>query len=242
MEAMIFAAGLGTRLQNETAKIPKALVKIGNKTLLQLAIEKLKTSGISSIVINVHHFAHLLTEYIQSNDFGIDIKISDESEKLLDTGGGLKKASALFSRKTPIILYNVDIISSINIEDLVDFHSQKKALATLSIRHRDTQRYLKFDNDFRLAGWMNKKTGEEKIARPKAFNQSTEFAFSGIHVIDPRLFNWMPETDKFSIIDLYLHLAKSQPVYGFYDNSDLWIDVGKPKQLEMARQIPDFGI
>jgi len=236
MKAMIFAAGLGTRLQNETLTKPKALVEIGGKPLLQLAIEKLKNSEVSEIVVNVHHFSELVISFIKENDFGIPIHISDETEKLLDTGGGLKKASCYFDDNEPILIYNVDILSNLNLQLLLEEHLKSGALVTLAVRKRETQRYYKFDSEMNLVGWINKKTDETKVSKPEHFEKATEMAYSGIHVINPEIFSMMPETDRFSVTDFYLELAKTQKIMGFYDNSDLWLDVGKPEQLEEIRK------
>jgi len=234
---MIFAAGLGTRLLEETSNKPKALVEIGGKTLLQRAIEKLKNEGVDEIVVNVHHFSKLVIQFISENDFDIPIHISDESGKLLDTGGGLKKAARYFDDNSPIIIYNVDILSSLNIKNLAVEHKKSGALATLVVRNRTTQRYFKFDNEKRLVGWLNKKTGESKISIPDNFESSTEMAFSGIHIVQPELFRLMPDEDRFPIINVYLELAKTYVIKGYFDNSDLWMDVGKPEQLAEARRL-----
>lgn len=237
MKAMIFAAGLGSRLLSETLTKPKALVKVGNKTLLQHAIEKLTGCGITEIIINTHHFSEQVQHYIAENDFGIPIIISDESEKLLDTGGGLKKARFLLSDTSPILIYNVDILTNINLSSVISYHQNSEALATVVVRKRETNRYLKFYDDKRLVGWINNKTSETKIALPEYFANSVEMAFSGIHVINPEIFDFMPNEDKFSIIDLYLKLAKKHLIKGYFDESDFWMDVGKPDQLKEARQL-----
>jgi NDP-sugar pyrophosphorylase family protein len=189
MKAMIFAAGLGTRLQNETVAKPKALVDVGGKPLLQHAIEKLKAEGIAEIVVNVHHFSELVISFIKQNDFGIPVHISDETEKLLDTGGGLKKAAGFFKGNEPVLVYNVDIISNIEISGLVSEHLKTGALVTLVVRNRETQRYFKFDTEKRLVGWINKKTGETKVSNPEHFDNATEMAYSGIHILNPKCFH-----------------------------------------------------
>ncbi|MCG6187657.1 nucleotidyltransferase family protein [Maribellus maritimus] len=237
MKAMVFAAGLGTRLKNETADKPKALVEIGGKTLLQRTIEKLKKEGIDEIVVNVHHFSEKVKKFIATNDFGIPIVISDESDKLLDTGGGLKKAAPLLKASNPILIYNVDILSTVDLKNLVNYHKESGALATLTVRDRKTERYLKFDKQNKLVGWLNKKTGETKISVPETFESSIEKTFSGIHVVSPEIFEYFPEDDRFSIIDFYLRLSKTQLIKGYFDDSDLWMDVGKPHQLEEARRL-----
>ena len=216
---------------------PKALVETGNKTLFQRAVEKLADCEIDEIVVNTHHFSEQVKKYIAENDFGIPIKISDESEKLLDTGGGLKKAEPLLAGSSPILIYNVDILSSLDLKSVITAHHKSGALATVVVRNRDTQRYLKFNTEKRLVGWVNKKTGETKIALPEYFENSTEMAFSGIHVVSAEIFKFMPNKEKFSIIDFYLNLAKDHLIKGYFDDSDFWMDVGKPEQLEKARQM-----
>jgi len=234
---MIFAAGLGTRLSNETSDKPKALVDVGGKPLLQRAIEKLKSEGITEIIVNVHHFPELVISFIKKNDFGIPIHISDETEKLLDTGGGLKKAAHHFVGDEPILIYNVDILSNLNLQNLVKSHLQSKALVTVAVRIRETQRYYKFDSEMILVGWLNKKTGETKVSIPEKYENATAMAYSGFHIIQPEIFSLMPETNKFSVTDFYLELAKTHLIKGFVDDSDLWMDVGKPEQLEEARKL-----
>jgi len=237
MKAMIFAAGLGTRLNEETSDKPKALVDIGGKPLLQRAIEKLKNEGITEIVVNVHHFSELVISFLNEHNFGIPIHISNETEKLLDTGGGLKKAARFFIGTEPILIYNVDIISNLNLQLLLEEHLKSGGLVTLAVRNRETQRYFKFDDNKQLVGWINKKTKETKISRPENFEQAIEMAYSGIHVIRHEILDLMPETDRFSITDFYLELAKTKVIKGFFDDSDLWMDVGKPEQLEEVRKL-----
>jgi len=234
---MIFAAGLGTRLKEETQNKPKALVEVGGKTLLQHTIEKLRNDGISEMVVNVHHFSELVIEFLNSNDFGIPVHISDETEKLLDTGGGLKKAAPLLTGDNPILIYNVDILSNLNLQKPMEEHLQSGALATLVVRNRQTQRYFKFDKDKRLVGWLNKKTGEKKMAIPHNFENARKMAFSGIHIVSPAIFKRMPDVDRFSITNFYLELAKKHLIKGYFDESELWMDVGKPKELEKARKL-----
>ena len=234
---MIFAAGLGTRLLEETANKPKALVEIGGKTLLQHAIEKVRTCPVTEIIINVHHFAEQVIRFVSEHDFGIPIQISDESGLLLETGGGLKKAQSFLKDASPILLYNVDILSSIDINKVVAEHKNSGAWATLVVRNRKTNRYLKFNSAKQLVGWENSKTGETKISRKEDFDTATKMAFSGIHIIEPEIFELMPPEGRFPIMDLYLHLAKSKTIKGYFDTSELWMDVGKPEQLEDARKL-----
>ena len=237
MKAMIFAAGLGTRLKAETSNKPKALVEVGGKTLLQRVIEKLKEGGIDEMVVNIHHFPEMMTEWINSHEFGIPIHISDESGGLLDTGGGLKKAASFFTGNNPVLVHNVDILSNIDMKRFISEHLNSGALATLAVRKRETQRYFRFDSGKQLTGWINKKTGKRKIARPDTFEESTEMAFSGIHIVQPEIFRLMPAENRFSIIDIYLELAKTRAIKGYFDESDWWMDVGKPDELEAARKI-----
>jgi NDP-sugar pyrophosphorylase family protein len=241
MKAMIFAAGLGTRLKEETLYKPKALVEVGGKPLLQHAIEKLKMEGFSEVVVNVHHFSDLIINFLNNHDFGILVHISDETDKLLDTGGGLKKAAPFFKGNEPVLIYNVDVLSNLDLKNLVQEHLLSGALATLVVRERKTQRYFKFNKEQRLVGWLNKKTGEKKIVLPENFENATEMAFSGIHMVNPEFFQLMPVEEKFSITDFYLELAKEHLIKGYFDESQLWLDVGKPEQLESARKMFNPG-
>ena len=235
MKALLFAAGLGTRLNEYTHDKPKALVNLAGKPLLQHAIEYLKYYGISDITINVFHFAEQVISFIEEKDsFGINIHFSDECDQLLDTGGGLKKAGAFLKGDEPILIYNVDVISNLNLNVLLNYHQQQKALATLVVRQRDTNRYLMFDKNLQLSGWKNFSTGEAHVSRIESFANSQPLAFSGIHLIQPELLEMITEEGKFPIIDLYLRLAENQTIKAFVDQSDLWMDLGKPEQLQAA--------
>ncbi len=237
MEAMIFAAGLGTRLKDETGDKPKALVEVGGKTLLQRAIEKTISAGASQVVVNVHHFAEQVKQFIADHSWNVPVLVSDETGLLLETGGGLKKAQAFFTGKETIMLYNVDILCNVDLKSVYKIHSESGALATLLVRQRETMRYFKFNKDMQLIGWINKSNGAQKISRDDNFEQAREFAFSGIHFIQPELFNYMPPEERFPIIQLYLELAKTKTIKGFVDESDLWMDVGKPAELIAARKM-----
>ncbi len=234
--AMIFAAGLGTRLRPITDTLPKALVPINGRPLLGIAIEKLKRFGIKEIVINVHHFADQIEAYLaHQRNFDIDIIISDERSKLLETGGGLKKAKAHLDQGD-FLVYNADIISDLKLDAMMAYHQQFRPIATLAIRKRETSRYLLFDEQYELVGWRNLKTGEQKQCRPKSL--LAPFGFSGIHIIHPRLFDYFPEEEKkFSIIDTYLLAAKQEKIKGYRHSQGLWLDVGKPEQLAKAEQV-----
>ena len=235
MKAIIFAAGLGTRLKPLTDNCPKALVSLNGQPLLWHAIQKLILSGVSEIVVNVHHFGKQIIDYIHNHQFEVPIYISDERNQLLDTGGGLLKAQQLLKGDAPIIAYNVDIVSSVNLSVIVDWHERHHALATLVVRNRQTNRYLMFDHTMRLSGWQNMATGETKIVTEE-FENSTPFAFSGIQVLSPAIFDLITEHGKFSVTDLYLRLARQHNIMGFRDSSDFWVDVGKPGQLEIAKK------
>ncbi len=233
LNAMLFAAGLGTRLRPLTNDKPKALVELNGKPFLEHAIIKLKNIGVTRIVINVHHFANLVEDFIQQNDFGVEIRISDEREQLLDTGGGLKKVSDLFIPNAPILIYNVDIFSNIDLKQLLDTHKSTQALVTMAVRKRDCNRCLYFNDQRQLTGWGNNQTGERKQTRAD-MDVSTPIAFTGIHVVDYKLFSKITETGTFSIIDLYLRLAKTEKILAFEDHSDIWFDLGTPEQLALA--------
>lgn len=226
VSAMVFAAGLGTRLYPLTADKPKALVEINGKTLLQMAIEKISDVGIHRIVVNVHHFSDLMKTYLSTHHFAADVVVSDESDELLDTAGGLKKAEPLLQDADHILLYNVDILSDINLQMMIGNHVANNALATLAVRDRATQRYFIFDEGtMQLCGWQNTKTGEKKVARPTDYERL--LAFSGIHVVRREIMNYIPAHQKMSMTPLYLQLAQNQPIQGYLHQDDSWFDVGK---------------
>jgi len=227
MKAIIFAAGLGTRLKELTQHTPKALVKVGGITLLERAVLKLKQSGVDEIVVNAHHFAEQIVDFVLQCNFGVNIHISLEEEKLLDTGGGLKRAMYFFDNE-PFIAYNVDIISDMDLQKMFHHHCREKAMATLAIRNRETQRYLLFDENSQLCGKENLKTNEKNIIPNLPKNTNLQrFAFSGIHIISPEIFAFMPQKDVFSITELYLTVAQSQKIIGYLHNDGSWADMGK---------------
>lgn len=236
MEAFILAAGLGTRLRPLTNSRPKALIEIEGKTLLEINLEKLIQNGASRIVINVHHFASMIEDYIQSRRWGTEILISRESDVLLDTGGGLKHAESLFTGTSPIIIHNVDILSDINIKQLIATHCQSSSIATLCVSRRDTSRKLLFDKNQQLIGWHNQASGEFKWSNgPAAY---TSLAFSGVACISPQLLPLLPKaTEPYPIIPEYLSIAQSHEVKAFEHSPETWLDVGKPDSLSLARQL-----
>lgn len=238
MKALLFAAGLGTRLKEHTLNKPKALVNLAGKPLLQHAIEHLKEFGISDLTINVYHFAEQIIAFIEENNsFGISIHISDERDLLLDTGGGLKKAGTFLKGADPILIYNVDIVSNLNLNALLEYHQEQKSLATLVVRQRETSRYLMFDQNLLLAGWRNFSNGETRISREESFADAQPMAFSGIHIIQPEMLELISEEGKFPIMDLYLRLAKKYPIKAYVDRSEVWMDLGKPDQLQAAERL-----
>ncbi len=234
MRAMILAAGLGTRLQPLTDKLTKALVKIRDKTLLEIAINNLVRNGFDKIIINVHHFAEQVIYFIGQNNFDADITISDERDKLLDTGGGLKKASQFFNDGKPFLLYNVDIISNLNLKTLYQANINSNSIATLTVRRRESSRYLLFNSENILCGWKNTNTGE--LISSCNIDLLDEFAFNGIHIINPEIFSLMPDDDVFSMIDLYLDIMRDNKVIAHIDNDFFWLDVGTIESLKIAEE------
>jgi NDP-sugar pyrophosphorylase family protein len=237
MRAMILAAGLGTRLKPLTDSTPKALIKIKDHTMLELQINKLKSESFDQITINVHHFGGVIKEYIkQNNFFNCSIEISDESEKLLDTGGGLKKASHFFSDGKPFLVYNVDILSSINLNKLMEFHLASKSIATLAVQKRESSRKFLFDNSNTFCGWINEKSGE-KIITSDEQSELFPYAFSGVQIVDPGIFKYFPNKDVFSLVELYLTAAKREKIIGSVHSEDDWMDLGKIENLNQAESI-----
>ncbi|MBE9468880.1 MAG: nucleotidyltransferase family protein [Bacteroidetes bacterium] len=238
MKAMIFAAGFGTRLQPLTNNKPKALVEINGTTLLEIVINRLKFFGFNDIIINVHHFSDMIIDFLKkNNNFNTNITISDESGAILDTGGGLKKASWFFNDNKAFLVHNVDVISDINLSEMYNKHIKSDAIATLAVRNRNSSRYFLFDEDKSLCAWKNTKTNEIKIAKETNF-KLTPFAFSGIHVINPEIFKQINEKGKFSIVDVYLKLAATNKIMAFNHDKSLWFDVGdRNKLLEASKCI-----
>ena len=234
---MIFAAGLGTRLKPITDTLPKALVPIDGITLLEHVILKLKNSGFDEIILNVHHFPDQIINFLhQKKSFGIRIAISDERAMLLDTGGGIKKASRFFDDNEPFLVHNVDILSNIDLMALYSNHIINNALATLVVSERTTHRYLLFDSAKKLQGWQNIKTSETKPVQLKDTSCFEKLAFSGIQVLSPAVFDKMKTfPDKFSIIDFYLSNLH-EPIYGYCPDNYKMMDVGKLDTLQEAEK------
>lgn len=239
MKAMIFAAGLGTRLHPLTESKPKALMEIQGYTLLEWVIKNITKAGINDIVINVHHFADQIIKYLHKyNNFGANIIISDESELLLDTGGGLKKASPFLQDEEPILLHNVDIITNIDLKYLINYHCKNKPLATLAVMHRHSNRQLLINSDGWLCGWQNIKTGE-KIYTSDEIETLVPVAYCGISVIDQNFLQNITDEGVFSIIQVFLQLAKLKTIHTCLFNNIYWNDVGCLENL-INVQLSDF--
>lgn len=231
---MLFAAGLGTRLRPLTNDRPKALVEVHGKTLLQHAVEHLQQYDVETIVVNIHHFGERVLDVLnQYNNFGANIIISDERDALLETGGGLKKAAPLLQGSMPFIVYNVDVLSNINLYKMLAYHQEQNALATLATRKRESSRYLLFNREQQLCGWTNTKTKEVKMVREAA--TTNNYAFSGIHIIEPALLDLIQQEGKFSITTTYLELAAQHKIIAYPHDEDYWFDVGKPERLQAAQ-------
>jgi NDP-sugar pyrophosphorylase family protein len=234
MKAMILAAGLGTRLRPLTNHRPKPLVEVAGHTLLEITLTRLRAFGIREVVVNVHYFADMVIEYLKANDdFGMRIEVSRE-ETLLDTGGGLKKVASFFLEDSgPFILHNVDVLSTVDLRRMVQFHVEKNALGTLAVQERQTSRYLLFDEQLRLCGRRSGRDQEAELVR----SSPQALAFAGIHVISPRIFGMMTEEGAFSIITTYLRLAaEGEQIVAFRADEYYWRDLGRPDNVLQAAQ------
>jgi mannose-1-phosphate guanylyltransferase len=246
MKAMVLAAGLGTRLRPLTNDRPKALVEVGGRTLLEITLARLSTFGVREVIVNVHHFADQVVSFLAAhNNFGMRIEVSRE-DLLLDTGGGVKKAAWFFLEKSdsadePFILHNVDVVSTIDLGCMVESHKEKRALATLAVQQRDSSRQLLFDEQMELCGRRAGRDAQPEMVRTVQRPQA--LAFSGIHVISPRLLPLMKEDGVFSIVDCYLRLAGSgEKISAFRADEYYWRDLGKAKDLEQAAQDMQQGV
>jgi len=246
VKAMILAAGLGTRLRPLTNDRPKALVTVAGHTLLEIALNRLRAFGVREVIVNTHHYADMVVDYLKANDnFGMRIEISRE-EILLDTGGGLKQAASFFldsneSLQQPFILHNVDVISNIDLGRMMRFHTEHAALATLAVQDRETSRYLLFDENGQLCGRRAGRDVAAELVRPAQEVQA--LAFSGIHIISPRIFTKMEEAGAFSIIATYMHLAaQGEKIIAFRTDECYWRDLGRPENIMQAAQDINSGI
>jgi NDP-sugar pyrophosphorylase family protein len=237
MKAMLLAAGLGTRLKPWTDHHPKALAIVNGKSLLQRNIQYLQSFGIRDVIINVHHFGKQIRDTIaQSESWGSNISFSDETDAVLETGGGLKRAGWYFEKETSFVLMNVDILTDLRLDEMVSAHNSGSRLATLATTNRTTSRYFLFNEKNILCGWRNVNTQEEKITRPSTALEPK--AFSGIHVISTEIFSWMklPET-RFSMVDLYLSLCGGHDILSFDHSNSKFIDVGNQESLVKAETL-----
>jgi NDP-sugar pyrophosphorylase family protein len=244
LKALILAAGLGTRLMPLTASTPKVLVKINGMTLLEIAIRKLASEGFNEIIVNVHHHAEQVVKYLEKCRFdNIDIAISDEREELLDTGGAILKAMWFLDGNEPFLVHNVDVISNIDLRSMLAEHLRSGGLATLSVLDRSTKRYFLFDDRLRLNGWTDTSTGEFRWAS-LSLKYSKKLAFSGIHIINPAIFNLITQSERFSIVQTYIELAAKHPIFGYVQPEMTWFDLGKPDQLDKVsafiKEHPEF--
>ena len=235
MQAFILAAGLGTRLRPLTNTKPKALVEIQGTPLIKIAIENLIHHGATRIVVNIHHLGDQLLDYLLHNQWDADILISDEREQLLDTGGGLKKAQNFFLSNEPILIYNVDILSHINLANAITQHIDSMNMATLLVSNRNTSRQLLFDSNRQLTGWKNSTTKEAKWVK-EPLNSYEQKAFSGIAIIQPELLELLPPADHpYPIIPAYLNIARNHRISYFEHLPQDWLDVGNPETLQRAQ-------
>lgn len=245
MKAMILAAGLGTRLRPLTDDRPKALVEVDGRTMLEIALTRLRACGVGEAIVNAHHFADQIVDYLAAHrNFGMRIEVSRESD-LLDTGGGLKKAAPFFLGKggldVPFILHNVDVLSTIDLKRMMRFHAEQGALATLAVQERKTSRYLLFDGHGQLCGRRAGEDGQPEMARPAA--QVQALAFSGIHILSPRIFALLSAQGAFSIIAAYLRLAaQGERIAAFRADEYYWRDLGRPESVAQAARDIASGV
>jgi len=232
MKAIIFAAGLGTRIQTITKGLPKALLVFDGVSLLERAIVYLQKNAVTEIIVNVHHQAELIKSFILERKWDIPIYISDETDKLLDTGGALLKVQDFFSKEKDFVAYNVDIITNLNLLEMIEYHRKEGAIATLAVRNRQTSRYLLWDNDNNMIGWENVQKNERILHKEIPFVQA---AFSGVHIVSGQIFNYIHKKGAFSITPLYIDLAKNQKIKAYFHNDTYWFDVGKPETYKLAQ-------
>ena len=234
--AIIFSAGLGTRFKPWTDNHPKALALVNGKSLLQRNIEYLQQYGVKNVVVNVHHFSEQIIEAVeQKKGWGSNVIISDESNEVLETGGGLMKARHLLDKGKPFISLNVDILTDLNLDKLMSFHQQHKPLITFGVTDRKSSRVLLFDEDNRLCGWKNLQTGEEKISINKP--GLVQKAYSCVVIYQPEIFSLIKQKGKFSIMDTYLDLAAEHLILGYDHSGDKLVDVGKPESVAIAEKL-----
>lgn len=234
---MILAAGLGTRLGEYTSNKPKALVEVENAPLLEHVLHRLIRQGFTDIIINVHHFAKLIRDFVVRNkNFGINIQFSHE-DFLLDTGGGLKHASWFFDDENPFLMCNVDVLTNLDLQMFMNFHVQNNCLATVAVRQRETQRYILFDETNQLVGWESIATGEKIVAK-RPVGELTRLSFMGVHAFSPQIFLKMNNVGVFSIIQAYIDLAKQgEKIIGYRGDAAKWLDLGRIEIFQRAKSI-----
>ncbi len=235
MKAMIFAAGLGTRLAPLTDNKPKALVEVAGKTMLQMQIEKLRDAGFNYIVVNTHHFSNLVKDFVKNNDFGVEIVISDETDLLLNTGGGLKNVKGLFNEGDTFLLHNVDIYSDIDLKEIYNQHRNSDNVVTMAVKHRKSTNYLLFDETDRLCGWRSYKTDSKIISIEK--ETYNEMAFSGIYVFNYEIFDLIKNDGAFSIIPELLDIAKTNRIGAWAHDDNFVLDIGKHEAIKEVEKI-----
>lgn len=231
MNAMIFAAGLGSRLSPLTDEKPKALIEVNGRPLLEIALRKMEHAGMKKVVVNIHHHREQMLHFLENfQASGMEVMISDEKDQLLDTGGGLMKARHLFDPDASVLLYNADIVTTASLSAFIRFHEAEKPLASLMVKNRPTSRYLLFDDQMQLSGWQNTKSGETILARP--VKNPAQKGFQGIHIVSPAFFGQIEETGAFPITQPYLRLAANHSIKGFESTNDIWFDIGTPEKLK----------
>jgi NDP-sugar pyrophosphorylase family protein len=236
MKALLLAAGLGTRLKPFTDHHPKALAPVNGHSLLEINIRNLQRFGIFDVVVNVHHFASQIVETLQKeNGFGSRFQISDETDAVLETGGGLKKAAPFFETENDFLVMNVDMLTNADIGKMIAQHQSQQALATLAVQKRNSSRYFLFDEKMQLKGWENVTTQEQKPA--EISGPTEQFAFSGIQVLSQNVFSKIKREGKFSLVDVYLDLCNTETITGYNHSGDLLLDVGKPESLTKAEAL-----
>jgi NDP-sugar pyrophosphorylase family protein len=234
MKALILAAGTGTRLRPVTDKIPKALIPIGGIPMLEIVIRRLVGAGFKSLVINIHHFSEQIREYVASkNNFGLDIDFSDESERLLDTGGAIRKAKPLFEGEDTILVHNVDILTNLNYQTLITAHLQSGALATLAVKDRPTTRNLLVDRQGRLCGWEYPDK-HLRMCTHENVKRLSATAFSGVYVLSSEILEKLPDEEVFGFMPWILNLASSEEILTWDQSPAFWYEAGRPESIEKA--------
>lgn len=239
MKAMILAAGLGTRLKPLTDNIPKALVEVGGFTMLELSIRYLKKFGFKEIIINIHHFADQIIDYVNSHgQFGIEINFSDERDQLMDTGGAIVHGSSLIQGGGPFLLMGVDVLTDLDLHKMIRFHNEQDPLVTLAVKDRETTRSLLFDNNMQLRGWRDNRSGEIKGRNLE--NAVHALGFSVVQIIQPEIFEWIEEKGAFPIMELYLRLMDFHKIVGFRHDENTWLEFGRTDRIREYASSKEF--